>query len=351
MERRNPTVCAAVLARSPVQSPVPSPACAPWLCRPHLVLAFAAAGILGGAAPTVAAQTVFPGSQGPCDPYWLPGGGGGPGTMGGPTTPSISALLTSDDPQQGGLFVGGEFVAMGGTQTTNVARWDGNHWSNLGPGIPSAVNDLELFDDGLGAGLYAAASLGEAPGGFVRWTGNVWVAPAGGYVPGAVRDLLPFDDGSGTVLYLGGSFTNAGGVPANRVARWDGLTMQPLGLGMNAEVRALCAHDDGSGLALFAAGSFTLAGGAPASRIARWDGSQWTALGAGVNGTVYGLASLELEGESALYAAGSFSTAGGVGGSNNIARWHKGAWSPVGSGANGTVHSLLAVNDGSETAL
>ena len=27
---------------------------------------------------------------------------------------------------------------------------------------------------------------------------------------------------SGNSLYVGGSFTNAGGVPANYIARWDG---------------------------------------------------------------------------------------------------------------------------------
>ena len=38
---------------------------------------------------------------------------------------------------------------------------------------------------------------------------------------------------------------------------------------------------------LIAAGSFTTAGGVTVNRIARWDGSTWSALGTGMNNSVY----------------------------------------------------------------
>jgi hypothetical protein len=62
---------------------------------------------------------------------------------------------------------------------------------------------------------------------------------------------------SGTNLYAGGYFSNAGGVPANHIAKWDGNAWSALGSGMNNAVRALAA--DGAGH-LFVGGDFSLAG-------------------------------------------------------------------------------------------
>ena len=49
----------------------------------------------------------------------------------------------------------------------------------------------------------------------------------------------------------------------------------------------MAVFDDGTGPALYVGGMFTAAGGAPASRIARWDGIVWSALGDGLNGWVH----------------------------------------------------------------
>src|SRR5260370_11076295 len=57
-----------------------------------------------------------------------------------------------------------------------------------------------------------------------------------------------------------------------------------LGSGMNGFVFALTVFDDGTGPALYAVGNFNRAGGVEANRIARWDGTQWSALGRGVSG-------------------------------------------------------------------
>ena len=42
-----------------------------------------------------------------------------------------------------------------------------------------------------------------------------------------------------------------------------------------------------SGSNLYAGGEFTTAGGVSANRIAKWDGNSWTALGSGMNASVY----------------------------------------------------------------
>jgi hypothetical protein len=68
-------------------------------------------------------------------------------------------------------------------------------------------------------------------------------------------------------LIAGGDFTTAGGVPANRIARWNGSAWSALGSGMNSDVYALTTLPSGD---LIAGGGFTTAGGVVAPYIARW---------------------------------------------------------------------------------
>ena len=106
-------------------------------------------------------------------------------------------------------------------------------------------------------------------------------------------------DGAGN-LYIGGSFTVAGDVFANNVAKWDGDSWSALGSGVNDTVRALAVSDN----ILYVGGSFSLAsfstsGGLVVNGIAEWDGANWSPLGPGVgfdfgfykgSGGVYALA-------------------------------------------------------------
>jgi hypothetical protein len=96
--------------------------------------------------------------------------------------------------------------------------------------------------------------------------------------------LTVFDDGTGPALYAGGAFTSAGGVSANRIAKWNGSAWSALGSGMNARVDALTVFDDGTGPALYAGGFFTTAGGVSANRIAKWNpGAPGSAARIGMN--------------------------------------------------------------------
>ena len=115
-----------------------------------------------------------------------------------------------------------------------------------------------------------------------------WLPTFGGQpgTDGVVNALAVFDDGGGPALYAGGNFHIAGGVAANRIAKWDGSSWAALGSGMGGPTRqvlALTVFDDGGGPALYAGGSFTTAGGVAANRIAKWDGSSWAALGSGMD--------------------------------------------------------------------
>ncbi|MEB3214320.1 MAG: hypothetical protein VKL39_23425, partial [Leptolyngbyaceae bacterium] len=93
---------------------------------------------------------------------------------------------------------------------------------------------------------------------------------------GGTVSALAFDnDGN---LYAGGSFTVAGGITVNRIAKWDGSSWSALGsgvnIGVNNSVNALAFDNNGN---LYAGGSFTVAGGITVNRIAKWDGSSWSA--------------------------------------------------------------------------
>jgi len=129
-------------------------------------------------------------------------------------------------------------------------------------------------------------------------------------------------DGRGN-LYVGGSFTGAGGVSAKNIAKWNGTSWSALGSGMSGYDQLTVVFTlafDGSGT-LYAGGNFTEAGGAPANYIAKWDGTAWSSLGSGISGSEYSYVHVfAFDGSGDLYACGDFSTAGEKA-SLNIARW------------------------------
>jgi hypothetical protein len=293
---------------------------------------------------------------------------------------NVHAAATYNDGTGAVLYAGGSFATAGGVRARYIAKWDGTAWSPLvgpaGIAMNSAVAALTTYDDGTGPALYAGGWFtyadGVAVGRVAKWDGTDWtplVGPAGVGVGGdggtvVVYALATYDDGTGAALYAGGEFARAGGVTANRVARWDGTAWSPLvgpgGNGVNNTVRALATYDDGTGPALYAGGFFTAAGGVTANRIAKWDGTAWSSLvgpvGNGLNQPVLALATHNDGMGPALYAGGGFNTAGGVT-ANSIAKWDGTAWSPLigPSGINGVpgggVDTIATHDDGTGPAL
>jgi hypothetical protein len=189
------------------------------------------------------------------------------------------------------------------------------------------------------AGSFTAAGV-VAANRIARWDGFQW-HPLGSGITGVTFSdcssaLAVGPDGS---LYVGGCFNEIGGVAANGIARWDGAQWHALGSGMGGSgpegVFALVFGPDGS---LYAGGYFSNSGGVSVSNIARWDGSQWHPLGSGVNSRVYALA---FGPDGSLYAGGWFTTAGGIA-AHGIARWDGSQWYPLGSGMGGVFSSRVA---------
>jgi hypothetical protein len=244
--------------------------------------------------------------------YWSALGSGAYG--------NVSALAAAGT----NLYAGGDFLTAGGATVHSVAVWNGTYWQGLGTGIGGLwpyVNRLAVSGDTVYAGGTFTNAGGSYASHVAKWDGSAWSGLGSGLVSGPNGDpTVSALAAAGSYLYVGGCFTNAGGVPANYIARWNGTSWSALGAGMNNNVYALAI----SGGTVYAGGCFTNAGGSPANYIAKWDGTRWSALGTGMDGWVYALA---VSGN-ILYAGGAFTNAGGTP-AYHLAKWDGSRWAPV----------------------
>lgn len=273
----------------------------------------------------------------------------------------VYALAAFDDGSGPVLYAGGgPLFGPGVPGGTHIARWNGSDWVPLGDGLNGTVSDMVVYDDGGGPDLYVAGSFTQAGGRLAkhiaRWDGSAWSTVGVGVREGfdnGVFALEVFDDGTGAALYAGGAFRVAGGTASRRVARWDGLAWSPVkeGPGADDTVFALEAYDLGEGPRLFAAGDFLNIDGVPANRVAQWDGIEWSPLGVGVLRDVNALVGFDDGTGPALYAAGAFFRLGDDRRAYYIARWDGSDWSPLGAGLDDDAEALAVHDDGSGPAL
>ncbi len=272
--------------------------------------------------------------------------------LGGGVNGTVRALHVHDFGDGPALYVGGLFDQAGDVTAPGIARWNGSNWSALAGGVTGgSVRAMATFQ----GHLYVAGGFSQAGGvianNLARWNNFQW-SPVGSGTNGRIDALVVHHDGTGEALYLGGGFTQAGPLSANNLARWSGAQYSPLASGVNARVWALASlpgdHPD-QPAELIAGGDFIVAGGMNAERLARWNGSVWSELGGGTNDTVRALAAIDGGPEGSrsprLYVGGNFSQAGGRP-VNSIARWSRSEWQPLGSGTTGRgehVRSLLSV--------
>lgn len=285
---------------------------------------------------TFASLTAIPAAYAQCDRL-MPG----PVTISPPGVNQdggVGAIISwdADDagPDEPLLVVAGTFTEIAGIPVTNIAAWDGDHWTPLGdPG--GGVRDLAVFNGSL-------IACGSIPGNVARWVpGQGWLQfalPLAGPPVLGVNCLTVFNG----ELIAGGSFTSIAGVPATNIARWNGSAWQPLGPGVGGgsfpEVNALTVYNN----ELIAGGLFASAGVLTVNNIARWNGGAWQSLGSGLAapGGVPEVRALAVH-QGSLVAGGRFTSAGGAP-ANRIARWN-GAWQAMGLGVQGS-SSLVGVN-------
>jgi len=176
---------------------------------------------------------------------------------------SVRALTVAPN---GDVYAGGVFNNSGGTQLLSIARWDGTNWNSVGGGLSGRVGASSLTTD--------------------------------------VSALVFGPDGS---LYVGGNFTNAGGVQALCLARWDGTNWHAVPGGPNAIIYALAFRSTN----LFVSGVFLSTDGKAATRIACRSGTNWFGLGSGTSNGVNNNAMSMFNAEDGLYIGGLFTQAGG----------------------------------------
>ncbi len=247
--------------------------------------------------------------------------------------PSVNNVVQTIAIGNGEVYAGGVFSAAGKVPASGIAGWKiaANHWSSLSTGVGGvypSVRSLAWSNGQLYAGGYFTQA-GSMPANYIaRWNGIGWLVLGSG-VSGCVGvSCVPFVGAiavSGKDVYIGGDFTMAGNVSVNNIARWDSVaqTWSALGSGANGGVVAIAID----GNKVYAGGQFTQIGGVNAHNVAVWNGSSWSALGSGVDNTVRAIA----VGSDGVYVGGHFTTAGGSP-ANHIARWDGSSWSTLGGG-------------------
>jgi trimeric autotransporter adhesin len=258
-----------------------------------------------GITPILAADP----SPHPLDPFWVP-----------MTFPGFSrrGTLFGTAEYSGQLVVTGRFGAIGAQRAQRGLTWDGSQFGDLGLSrLAWGFAAVDWDGDLVAAGQSVQTGVRET---VFRRTGAEWESLA--TTNGAVRALAVFEGD----LVAAGDFTLIGGVAANRVARFDGTSWQPMGAGLASGVfvHDLMSH----GGYLYVAALF--GGTSPIKGIGRWDGSTWATVGPGLHSAPNaGSETHQLATDGTdVYVAGGFSLAGTetVWG---VARWDGASWHAV----------------------
>jgi hypothetical protein len=206
-------------------------------------------------------------------------------------------------------------------------------WSSVGGGMTDWVYASTIYNGDLIVGGKFTNAGGVSANHIARWNGTAW-EPLGDGVNGKVNSLIVYNGN----LVAAGEFTIAGGLEVNFIAMWDGVSWSDELGGVGSTVTSLAVIADD----LYAGGYFTEADNTPVNYIARRDTAGWVSVGGGMGGTQGQVMTL-LVYNNELYAGGFFTTAGGVS-ANHIAKWNGTSWSALGSGISGIVYTLGEYN-------
>lgn len=235
---------------------------------------------------------------------------------------------------QGRLYAAGDFALPGSNQAA-VAAWDGTDWELVreNPNERTRAAALTEYDGDL---VVAEATPLQwlLDREITAFNGSTWNVL--GTVKSSAMSLAVFDGN----LVAGGTFTSVSGVPAGRIASWNGIAWSEVGGGVDGpllvgdpvRVAALQVWDN----RLIVGGKFETAGTKDIHYIASWNGNQWHDLEPTgspplvVTGPVKALAAYNGD----LVASGSFW------GTDVIASWDGQDWSPLGGGLNAAPQAL-----------
>ncbi len=245
----------------------------------------------------------------------------------------------------GDMVVAGTFTRIGGVNAPGLARWNGTSWAPVGGRIEGEILDIAEMPNG---DLVVCGEFAKADQAFVtniaRWNGVAWSSMGwtdpGFGAPRTIRALAVMPNGD---LMIGGDFSPWSGLGGPRyVARYDGAKWLIVGLASSHAVRDMVVLPNGD---LVVCGEFVAVEqpwlyvpGVPALRVARWDGSHWLPMGGGMNSRVD---RVFLDARGDLIATGTFTQADGKP-ANGIARWDGASWSGIGAVAGWAASPMVA---------
>ena len=196
-------------------------------------------------------------------------------------------------------------------------------WAPVGGGCGSGVYALEVFDEQLfAAGTFTQA--GNVNTNYIaRWNGSAW-SSIGGLITFMAAEGLYAND---TALFIG---------DAGRVRYWNGTQLTTIPGVFNSSLYSMTHYHD----TLFVGGFFSSMGGDPFPHVARFNGSTYENLTTGCNAQ----ASFLTVFNDNLFVGGNFSLAGDSV-VNHTALWDGAAWHPMGAGVNDDVFAQCVFHD------
>jgi hypothetical protein len=245
------------------------------------------------------------------------------------TGDGYSGITSSVADALGNVYVAGSFTTAGVVSDKNIVKWNGSSWTTLATDMTVTALTVDSAGNLYAAGFFDAGGY-NLRGKVAKWNGSSWSnLGAIGFM--SVKTLAV--DTSGNV-YAGGSFNCASGsyptstYPAtscsgssgstdfNNIAKWNGTTWSPLGLGTDGEVWSIVVDSNHQ---VFVGGRFKLAGDLPMRGLAKWNNttSAWNQVGSGIDGSV---GSLNFDSSGNLFVSGSFDTLGDQL-RTNLAKW------------------------------
>ena len=148
-----------------------------------------------------------------------------------------------------------------------------------------------------------------------------WKALGEGVYGNAVRCI--YADTTNNALIVGGNFSQAGGISAISIAKWNGISWSLMGAGNPFSSYPVVSITKYNGEIY--AGCFSVGNGA----IKKWDGSTWDNVGSGVYAVVWAMKVFDNE----LYISGGIDTVGGMP-CKGIAKWNGSNWTCIGMPSN-----------------
>ncbi len=272
--------------------------------------------------------------------------GGPPGDLFGLRLGYIRALAVHN----GDLYAGGRFHRAGGVPCSNLARWDGKQWSDIGGGVSGGSYGIIIEGQVYYGEVYGLASqqqelyvagdfttAGSREAKYVAsWNGSAW-SEIGGGLTGIATTVVSRDHEA----YVGGNFDQAGNIAAPGVVRWNGSSWNALGVGVIGQVSAL----DFVGKSLYVGGTFGLAGGKQTGSVAQWDGQTWSSLGNGTGNALVGRVETGgiAAGDGQVVVGGQLFSAGTIE-AHNLVKLNGKEWSRVDGGITGGYIQKVAVS-------